>query len=142
MSHRPFTSANISSMNEPNSAFMIPKFPRLLFDMNSVWSPPKILVTWFCFPLPSKIYSIFTVNKCVDVFQSPYEACKNAHSIVIITEWDEFKNIDYEKLYAVMKKPASIFDGRLILDQNKLKQIGFRVFSIGTAKTQSLNLFP
>jgi hypothetical protein len=41
-----------------------------------------------------------------------------------------------------MKKPASVFDGRLLLDQSKLKEIGFRVFSIGTAKSQSLDLFP
>jgi UDPglucose 6-dehydrogenase len=82
------------------------------------------------------------VNKYVDVFKSPYEACENAHSVVIVTEWDEFKELDYEKLYSVMKKPASVFDGRLLVDQKKLKEIGFRVFSIGTAKTQSLNLFP
>ena len=82
-----------------------------------------------------------TVQQLVDVFQSPYEAVKNAHSVVILTEWDEFKEYDYEKMFAEMKKPASIFDGRLILDHNKLKKIGFRVFSIGTAPTQSMKSF-
>lgn len=41
-----------------------------------------------------------------------------------------------------MQKPASIFDGRLILDQKKLRNIGFRVFSIGNYSLESFNLFP
>lgn len=41
-----------------------------------------------------------------------------------------------------MKKPASIFDGRLLLDQDALREIGFRVFAIGSASNQGFNLFP
>jgi UDPglucose 6-dehydrogenase len=51
--------------------------------------------------------------------------------LVIVTEWDEFKTLDYSKIYDSMKKPAFIFDGRLILDAPALRKMGFRVEVIG-----------
>lgn len=68
---------------------------------------------------------------CVEIAHDPYAACEGAHAIAIMTEWDEFKNYDYEKIYAKMAKPAFIFDGRLILDHEKLQKIGFEVYAIG-----------
>lgn len=65
------------------------------------------------------------------VAKDPYEACKGAHAVAILTEWDEFKTLDFEKIHAGMPKPALIFDGRNILDLAKLKSIGFRVHGIG-----------
>ena len=65
------------------------------------------------------------------VEQCPYQAAQNAHAIVLCTEWDEFKGYDYPKLYNSMEKPAFIFDGRKILNHEKLIQIGFRVETIG-----------
>ena len=44
-----------------------------------------------------------------------YEAAKGAHALVVLTEWDEFKTLDFEKIYADMVKPAFCFDGRNIL---------------------------
>merc|ERR1712115_176918 len=61
----------------------------------------------------------------------PYEAAKNSHAIAILTEWDEFKTYDYEKIYESMAKPAFIFDGRNILDHVALRKIGFEVHGIG-----------
>lgn len=61
----------------------------------------------------------------------PYEATKDAHAILVITEWDEFKTLDYKKIFQDMKKPAFLFDGRNILDVQNLKEIGFEVYSIG-----------
>ena len=63
--------------------------------------------------------------------ENPYEAAKDAHAIAILTEWDEYRELDYEKIYASMEKPAFIFDGRDILDHEKLFKIGFNVSSIG-----------
>lgn len=62
----------------------------------------------------------------------PYEACKGAHAIAILTEWDEFKTYDWERIYENMLKPANVFDGRNILDAEKLRAIGFKVNAIGT----------
>lgn len=65
------------------------------------------------------------------VVSSAYEATAGAHAIAIVTEWDEFKTLDYRKIFASMQQPAFIFDGRNILDLPKLAQIGFRVGGIG-----------
>ncbi|MFA8450682.1 MAG: UDP-glucose 6-dehydrogenase [Bacteroidales bacterium] len=62
---------------------------------------------------------------------NPYQALKDAHAIAVITEWDEFKTYDWEKIYNAMPKPAFIFDGRNILDHDKLRKIGFEVKGIG-----------
>ena len=61
----------------------------------------------------------------------PYEACKDAHAIAILTEWDEFKTYDWQKIYDEMQKPAFVFDGRGILNKKELETIGFQVYAIG-----------
>ncbi|EPB77495.1 nucleotide sugar dehydrogenase [Ancylostoma ceylanicum] len=81
------------------------------------------------------------VSKLVTVHSDPYTAADGAHAIVILTEWDEFKTLDYERIYKSMQHPASIFDGRLILDQRQLRSYGFRTFAIGSAPDQAYNLF-
>ena len=63
--------------------------------------------------------------------KDPYEATKGAHAILVMTEWDMFKTLDYQRIYDQMQKPAFVFDGRNILDHHKLKEIGFQVYAIG-----------
>ncbi|HSA04073.1 MAG TPA: UDP-glucose 6-dehydrogenase [Tenuifilaceae bacterium] len=70
-------------------------------------------------------------RKLLKVVNDPYEACKGAHAIAVITEWDEFKKYDWKRIYDGMMKPAFIFDGRNILDHKKLMEIGFKVKAIG-----------
>ncbi len=65
------------------------------------------------------------------IAHSAYEACADAHAIAIVTEWDEFKTLDYEKIYAAMPKPAFLFDGRNIVDLAAMRKIGFRAYGIG-----------
>ncbi len=62
---------------------------------------------------------------------NPIEACKGAHAIAILTEWEEYCELDFELIYNQMHKPAFIFDGRNILDHEKLQSLGFNVFPIG-----------
>jgi UDPglucose 6-dehydrogenase len=68
----------------------------------------------------------------VKTFENAYDACQEAHAIAILTEWDEFKTLDWQRIYDNMKKPAFIFDGRNILDKNKLTNIGFMFYGIGS----------
>ena len=65
-------------------------------------------------------------------FEDPYEACKNAHAIAVLTEWDEFVHYDWQKIYDAMQKPAFVFDGRNILNESELKSIGFVYQAIGS----------
>jgi len=70
-------------------------------------------------------------NSRLTVAQDAYAACAGAHAIAIVTEWDEFKKLDYARIYAGMPKPAFLFDGRNILDLAALRKIGFKASGIG-----------
>jgi UDPglucose 6-dehydrogenase len=70
-------------------------------------------------------------NANLIVVKTALEACDGAHAVAVLTEWDEFKDLDFQKIHAEMFKPAFLFDGRNILPHVKLKEIGFRVFAIG-----------
>ena len=50
----------------------------------------------------------------------------------VLTEWDEFNNLDWEDIFKIMRKPAWVFDTRVFLDKKYLKNIGFKVWSLGT----------
>uniref|UniRef100_UPI00404A1F31 UDP-glucose 6-dehydrogenase n=1 Tax=Flavobacterium sp. TaxID=239 RepID=UPI00404A1F31 len=66
------------------------------------------------------------------VFENPYDACKDAHAIAILTEWDAFTTYDWQRIYDNMLKPAFVFDGRNLLDKNELEKIGFVYQAIGS----------
>ena len=70
-------------------------------------------------------------NPNLIVVKTALEACDGAHAVAVLTEWDEFKDLDFQKIHDGMLKPAFLFDGRNILPHSKLKEIGFRVFAIG-----------
>jgi len=82
-------------------------------------------------------------KKLIVQVDDPMEAVKDAHAIAVMTEWDEFKSYDYNKIFDLMMKPAFIFDGRNILEHNKLREIGFEVEGIGKpqeSEVRSLHL--
>jgi UDPglucose 6-dehydrogenase len=70
-------------------------------------------------------------RKYLKVVNDPYEACKSAHAIAILTEWDEFKTYDWKEIYDAVIKPAFLFDGRSILNADQLSTIGFNYTGIG-----------
>ncbi|SHM42381.1 nucleotide sugar dehydrogenase [Flavobacterium saccharophilum] len=74
--------------------------------------------------IESKIKQIF-------VYKTVTDALDQAHAVALLTEWDEFKTYDWEIIYTKMYKPAFVFDGRNILDVEKLKTIGFQIKGIG-----------
>jgi len=59
-----------------------------------------------------------------------YDVLKDAEALLVITEWNEFREPDFEKIKSLMKNPV-IFDGRNIYDGKKLNEKGFTYFSIG-----------
>jgi UDPglucose 6-dehydrogenase len=70
-------------------------------------------------------------ERYLKVVSSPYEAADKAHAIAVLTEWDVFKSYDYARIFEQMLKPDFIFDGRRLLDKNALKNLGFKVYTIG-----------
>ncbi|EIJ37375.1 nucleotide sugar dehydrogenase [Galbibacter orientalis DSM 19592] len=70
-------------------------------------------------------------RKLVTVVKDPIDASKDAHAIAVLTEWDEFKAYNWETIFKQMLKPAFVFDGRRILDKEKINSIGFNYYRIG-----------
>ena len=70
-------------------------------------------------------------DEYVHIEKDPYAAIANTHAIAVMTEWDEFRSLDFQRAYDSMQKPAFVFDGRNILDHAKIKAIGFEVYAIG-----------
>ena len=67
----------------------------------------------------------------IEYLDDPYEAAKGSNAIALVTEWNLYRELDYERIFASMVQPAFIFDGRNILDHSKLFELGFNVFPIG-----------
>ena len=64
----------------------------------------------------------------VEFVEDAYQACKGAHSIALVTQWQEYRELDFQRIHDEMVKPAFMFDGRNHLDPQSLHQIGFNVF--------------
>jgi len=63
--------------------------------------------------------------------KDPYVAADGAHAIAVLTEWEAFAKLDYQRIFDAMVNPSFIFDGRNILDRAKMHEIGFNVYSVG-----------
>lgn len=94
---------------------------------------PKVTTAQMC-----KDLAIQSDNPNVEFATSAAQAAAGAHALLVLTEWDEFRKLDFEALYQSMVKPAWIFDGRSLLDHAKLRQIGFKVYSIGKPLPQEV----
>jgi len=61
-----------------------------------------------------------------------YKSAKNADAIIIITEWQEYKGLNWQKLSSLMRKPAWIFDTRKILPKENWAELGINFWQVGT----------
>ena len=74
-----------------------------------------------------------TVNENnILVSDSALKAAQQADAILVLTEWEEFKDLDWKNIFEVMRKPAWVFDSRICLEKERLKDIGFKVWTLGT----------
>ena len=71
-------------------------------------------------------------NENVFVCDSGLKAAQGSDAIIVLTDWDEFKYLDWKSIFEVMRKPSWIFDSRVFLDKQYLKNIGFQVWSLGS----------
>ena len=67
----------------------------------------------------------------ISFIEDPYKAVEGCHAIAVLTEWDVYRNLDFLKIFNTMTKPASIFDGRNIIDHKRCFDIGFNVYPTG-----------
>ena len=74
----------------------------------------------------------------IDFCASAADAAKGAHALACMTEWDEFKTLNYKGMYDTMARPAFAFDGRNVLPHETMRSIGFEVHAIGQPQQVSL----
>ncbi len=70
------------------------------------------------------------ILKDVEFLDDPYETIRDCDALIIVTEWDEFRNLDMRAVKVLLKRPI-IVDGRNIYDPEELNELGFKYFGIG-----------
>ena len=79
-----------------------------------------------------KEFNEITKENNVLASNSALKAAEQADAILVLTEWEEFKELDWKNIFEVMRKPAWGFDSRIFLEKERLKDIGFKVWTLGT----------
>lgn len=72
-------------------------------------------------------------GRLVSYEEDPYKAVDGADAVAVLTDWRFFAQLDWKRVYSLMRKPAFVFDGRNCLDHHSLYETGFHVFAIGKA---------
>ena len=65
-----------------------------------------------------------------------YEVAAGADAVIVVTEWNEFKQLNMERLKSIMASPV-IFDGRNIYDTDRMRQLGFEYYGVGRGSKQN-----
>jgi UDPglucose 6-dehydrogenase len=86
-----------------------------VFDPEAMAEARKTLTKW---------------NKSITYCRKGYEACEGAEALILITEWNEFREPDFGRLRGLLRRPV-IFDGRNIYNPDLLKKLGFSYFGVG-----------
>ncbi len=68
----------------------------------------------------------------IELCPDAYRACQGADALLVLTEWNEFRRPDFERLRSLLKNPV-VFDGRNIYDPRRMQELGFEHHSIGRA---------
>ena len=74
--------------------------------------------------------AVTTAPEGVELVGDPYAACEGADVLAVLTEWDDFKWLDFDKEHELMASPC-VLDGRNLLDRSALKRRGFTYDGIG-----------
>lgn len=72
----------------------------------------------------------FYLKDSIQYAENEYDALKNSDALIIVTEWNEFRNPDFDLVKNLLKQPV-VFDGRNIFSQDKMRELNFTYFSIG-----------
>lgn len=69
----------------------------------------------------------------VEFEPDPYKAVEGADAVALMTDWKAYPQLDWKRVFSLMRKPAFVFDGRNCLDHRALFDAGFHVYAIGKA---------
>jgi UDPglucose 6-dehydrogenase len=75
------------------------------------------------------------IGHSVKYFDNNYDALKGADGLVIVTEWNEFRRPDFDRMKSLMKAPV-VFDGRNIYSPDKIREHGFIYYGMGRTSVQ------
>ncbi|MDD4702646.1 MAG: UDP-glucose/GDP-mannose dehydrogenase family protein [Desulfovibrio sp.] len=76
--------------------------------------------------------AIFADNKLVEIVDDQYEACEGAQGLMVVTEWNQFRNPDFARVRSLLTAPL-LFDGRNLYSPSSMASHGFAYFCIGRA---------
>ena len=68
---------------------------------------------------------------CWEQAADAIQACQGADAVLILTEWDQFKTLDWHAIASVMRRPAWLFDTRAIADTQTALSAGLQVWAVG-----------
>ena len=77
-----------------------------------------------------QVKGVFTHNR-LDFNTNPYETCRESNAILLATEWSQFLNLDWIRIKGLMKSPYLVIDGRNVLDDKTLQNMGFSYIGVG-----------
>jgi len=144
----------VEDVNKEQKKSLLPKIKKLLPDLNgktlAIWGlafkpktddmreAPSLVVIEQLQAEGAKIKafdpeaeeSAKKTLKDVEYMQDPYDAIKDADALVIVTEWNEFRNLDKGKMKILLKQP-NIIDGRNVYDPKEMKELGFSYIGVG-----------
>lgn len=144
----------VDNVNQAQKQYVIPKIQSLIGDIDgktiAVWGlafkpktddmreAPSIVIIDRLQKLGAKIKAFDPVaqNEAkklmpgIDFAKTPYEAVEGADCLVVVTEWNEFRQLDFEKIKALMVQPI-IVDGRNVYEPEEMREMGFKYVSIG-----------
>ena len=79
---------------------------------------------------PQAVANAKEIFQGITYVRNPYEAARGADALVVLTEWAEFREIDFARIKKLLLQPL-VFDGRNLYDREKMKKFGFQYHSIG-----------
>lgn len=82
----------------------------------------------------SNARKIFADNALVEIVDSQYAACEKAHALLVVTEWNQFRNPDFDKIKGMLAEPV-LFDGRNLYGTAAMVRRGFNYICIGQARS-------
>ncbi len=81
-------------------------------------------------PVAESVASQLFQGRGVELVGSPYAAAQGADALLLVTEWNEFRQLDLGRLKQLMKQPV-LFDGRNVWDARKAREAGFTYYGVG-----------